>query len=132
MIELVVTTLSIVGWMVSIYLHPRLSESCIQEQTPNGNSGIEEAEIDTMDDSVRVDPSAVVVMDPWRRDYYPGRDRKGSGDSEGYSGTASEIDDPMLPVARIIVTNEGGGSVRARGFGLLAPEQVAASDNQYQ
>jgi hypothetical protein len=125
MIELVVTTLSIVGWMVSIYFHPRLSESCIQEQTPNGTNGIEEAEIDTMDDSVRVDPSAVVIMESWRRDYH-GRDRKNSGDSEGCA--ASEVDDPMLPVARIIVTNEGGasgGGVRARGFGLLAPEQVA-------
>ena len=86
-----------------------------------------------MDDSVRVDQSAVVVMDSWRRrsstdvstdaDYYHGRDRKGSGDS---AGAGSEVDDPMLPVARIILTTEEGGGrvVLARGFGLLAAEQV--------
>ena len=104
MIELIITTVSILGWFVSIYCHPRISE-CLDPAA----TAIDEA------------PASYAHPPPESDDYFVvsdaavglvSRARKGSRSSDDLSG----LDQTSLPRA-VIVGPEDAAAVR--GFGTL-------------
>ena len=129
MIEVIITTLSIIGWALSVWMHPRLSESCIQQEpTP---AAIDEASAEFANQIVDAGEAVTVVT--------TGRDRKISNASEEDCGYYIEIDE-SLPVAICIIpttlpteeTNPRFGGVGIRGFGILIQSHSSSELFEHQ
>ena len=79
MIELVITTLSVIGWFVSIYIHPRISDCMTDGQSPA--TAIDEAPATFAhppEDVIFVVSDSAVIM-------ISGRERKASRSSDDLS-----------------------------------------------
>ena len=131
MIEVIITTLSIIGWALSVWMHPRLSESCIQHDS--SNSAIDEAFAEFVNQIV--DAGEVVTVPT-------GRDRKTSNASEDDCGFYIEIDESLPQAICIIPTTtfptdeptipNSVARLGVRGFGILIQSHSSSELLEHQ
>ena len=129
MIEIIITTLSIIGWGISVWLHPRLSESCIQQEA--SSSAIDEAVAEFVNPFVDAGDAVTASS--------AGRDRKISNASDENCGLYIDIDESLpqaiciLPTAEESIPNPSiMQRFGVRGFGILIQSHSSSELFEHQ